>query len=213
MLECDWAAFKEEARSFGTIGKAIIDLSNLEFAHDSLIMGFHERWPDQALAISKSFPLQFKDKTDFVVQAVIRTPLLRTMPISRDGDLDLVWLQYQLDELYDMRAVLAHGSNFYREKKYDYTTWYLDRYEKAGKGARRITKSQIGDGHLARISTTAKAMKIYFWNLHNLVSKHETWEKIYKTDIEVRENRRLLHDALSEISEAKNHSLSKLFAE
>ena len=210
MLECNWQAFKRDASNYGTIGKTLLQLSNLEFAHDEFLMAFNERWPEHATNISSTFPRQFKEKTDFLVEAVLRTPLLRTMPIGRDGSLDLSWLQYQLDELYGMRPVLAHGSNSVRHETEAGISWYFFRYEKKGKGHWAKSRTIVGEGHLARMSETARALSSYLHNLRRLIRKEGGWEELYKNDILTRDNRRQLPQLLSDDFLEENPEIAAL---
>ncbi len=116
-------------------------------------------------------------------------PRLRKVPVFGDGTLDLIWLQYQLDELYEMRAVFAHGSIFVTHKSNDLVTWRFDKYTRID-GNWTVTSTNVDSGFLAHVCKTADVLRSYLWNLREAVTDHFDWEAAYKTDCEIRANHR-----------------------
>lgn len=57
--------FIEDAKQYGALGETLVALSNLEFAHDEFIFKMYEIHKEFSLDISKKFPRQFEEKTDF----------------------------------------------------------------------------------------------------------------------------------------------------
>lgn len=198
MYHSDPQQFAEASSRYAPIGAAVVHLSNLEFAHDSFVLTFHEKNTKDALKISRHFPRHFKDKVDFLIGALAIFPKLRTVPVFWDGTLNLLWLQYQLDELYEVRTKLAHGSIFYSETGEGGTVWRLDRVASSKKRHWGVTSSLMGSSFLADVSETARSLTHYLTSLTMSLEGRFSWEEAYKTDCEIREN----HKFLKELAEA-----------
>jgi hypothetical protein len=180
---------------YGPIGKAVMELSNLEFAHDQFVVSVNEKDSAFAARIAKDFPRQFRDKTDFLLVVLQEWRQLREIPIFSDGTLNLQWLQYQLDELYDVRAALAHGSLSLVERGDGWARWRLDRWVMIKeRGTWTVASTTVGSGFLANVVATARALRRYLLNLVGAIEGTFKWEDAYKADIEIRANRESLRE-------------------
>ena len=56
----DPTEFIAKSFEYGSLGKTLIALSDLEFAHDSFVFKTHETNRDLSIKISKRFPRHFK---------------------------------------------------------------------------------------------------------------------------------------------------------
>jgi hypothetical protein len=190
--------FAAKSARYGVIGRTVVELSNLEFAHDQFILSVNKEWPSLASSLSSAFPRQFKAKTDFLVGAICAAPILRKQPIFGDGGLNLQWLQYQLDELYEVRAAIAHGSISYTETQGDSAVWRLDRVvQGARKGSWRTKSSMIGSEFMADVATTAHELRHYLSSLRDALEGRSDWESKYKSDCEIRGNHRKMKEEVS----------------
>ena len=180
--------FLHQCEKYKSLGGIVVALSNLELAHDNFVLAVNKKNPKFASVISKGFPRHFSEKTDFLIQALIRIPELRRMPILDDGFLSLQWLQYQLDELYDLRAVIAHGSVQFTETKESGIIWTLDRIVKTDKNMWGRTRIRVGSSFLACAWLTARVLEHYLHDLKLVVHGETTWEDKYKSDCEDRAN-------------------------
>lgn len=154
--------FIANAVDYGALGKTLVALSNLEFAYDEFVLQMHEMNRDLSIDLSKRFPRHFKEKTNFLINAVSNVPKLRKIPIFSTGELNLLWLQYQLDELYEVRSMVAHGSIFYSEISPDRITWTFERVVKTEKNTWAREAVKISNGYLANVHYSASIIKHYF---------------------------------------------------
>jgi hypothetical protein len=183
--------FLRSSERYGPIGMAIVYLSNLEYAHDQFIVAVNGQHPELALKMSKRFPRQFNDKVDFLVSSIIYIRHLRRTPIFSDGSLNLQWLQYQLDELYQLRATLAHGSIFQSTRHPNGAVWKLDRYVKRSSEKNGLwgeISYEVGSTFLADAILTAQALKHYVLDLTNTLLNENYWEDNYKVQCKIGEN-------------------------
>ncbi|MEW9921167.1 hypothetical protein AB2B41_16270 [Marimonas sp. MJW-29] len=189
--------FEKESANFGTIGRTMVELSNLEWAHDKFVLTVNEKAPDFATSLSKKFPRHLKEKTDFLIHAIAHMPKLKQVPMFGDGTLNLQWLQYQLDELYQFRAALAHGSVLLTEIDDRGTVWKFDRFTRRRSNVYGEQHNSVGDGFLADVCTTADAVGHYINTLTRMLDDKESWERGYKCDLEIRQN----HQKIAELVE------------
>ncbi|WP_423206428.1 hypothetical protein E2974_14115 [Paracoccus yeei] len=147
----DPTAFIAESGEYGALGKALVSLSNLEFSHDNFVFIMHKTNRDLSLKLSKKFPRHFKEKTSFLINAVANVQKLRKIPVFQTGELNLLWLQYQLDELYEIRSIIAHGSIFISESTPDRITWTFERFVQSKKDTWAPEAVKISNGYLARL--------------------------------------------------------------
>lgn len=182
--------FIANSGEYGALGKTLVALSNLELSHDEFIFKMHETNFDLSVSLSTRFPRHFKEKTDFLISAVANVPKLRKIPLFQTGELNLLWLQYQLDELYEIRAIIAHGSVFYSESTPDRIKWTFDRFVKKEKNTWTRESVKISNGYLASVHETASAIKYYLADLTRSLEDNSCWEREYQTDKEIRQNRK-----------------------
>lgn len=172
----------------------MVALSNLEFAHDSFIFKMHEVHRDLSVGLSNRFPRHFRNKTDFLVEAIASLPKLRTEPVFQTGELNTVWLQYQLDELYGIRSILAHGSISFSESTPDRITWTFRRVVPKEKKTWTQEAVKISNGYLASVHLSGTVLSRYLTRLTLCLEGTSCWEKDYQMDKEIRENRILLSE-------------------
>lgn len=167
----------------------MVALSNLEFTHDEFVFKAYSANRDLSLALTKRFPRQFKEKTDFLINSVANIRELRQTPLFQTGELNLLWLQYQLDELYEVRAIIAHGSIFFSESTPDRITWTFERYVQSQKNTWTKEAVQMSNGYLASVHYTADTLRHYINSLIRRVERSSSWEEHYQADKEIRRNR------------------------
>lgn len=192
----DPSLFIDNARKFGALGEAMVSLSNLEFAHDNFIFKMHELHRDLTITLSKRFPRHFKEKTDFLVKAVANMPALKQQPIFQSGELSLQWLQYQVDELYDIRSILAHGSIFFSEESPDRITWTFERFVQGSDKGWYPQGVKMSNGYLASVDYTARALRSYLVDLVQCLEGGFCWESHYQADKEIRKNRKFFAELM-----------------
>jgi len=146
----DPADFIASSGKYGALGKTLVALSNLEFSHDHFMFKMHETHQNLSIRLSKRFPRHFKEKTNFLINAVSNVEKLRQVPIFPTGELNLLWLQYQLDEIYEVRSVIAHGSIFFSESTPDRITWTFERFVKKEKNTWNREAVKMSNGYLAK---------------------------------------------------------------
>ena len=185
--------FIEDAGEFGALGKTLVALSNLEFAHDEFVFKMHEENKDFSIRLSKRFPRHFKEKTDFLIHAIVNVPKLRQVPIFQTGKLNLIWLQYQLDELYEIRSILSHGSVVFSEHTPERITWCFERFVSKKRNTWSREAVKISNGYLASVYWSAFAIRFYLWRLTECLDGTSSWEKDYQTDKEIRNNRKFFN--------------------
>jgi hypothetical protein len=188
----DPSAFITNAGEYGALGKAMVALSNLEFAHDEFIFKVYETNRNLSLHLSKRFPRHFKDKTNFLINTVSNIPKLRQVPIFPTGELNLLRLQYQLDELYGIRTIVAHGSVFWSETTPDRIIWTFERFVKKEKNTWSREAVKISNGYLASVHYSASAIKHYLVRLTRCLEDRSSWEQEYQRDKKIRQNRKFL---------------------
>ena len=172
----------KEASRYRTIGRAFVELSNLERIHDDFVLVTRRHHRVLADKLTTHFPRHFREKTDFLIGAIVAIPRLRMEPIFDDGSLSLQWLQCQLDELYDVRTVLAHGSVFTTDQHDTHTIWKFDRY-RSGRAVEPVIdwSHEIGDGFLCDLWYTARRIKFYISGLRNILEDYSHgWESDYQ---------------------------------
>jgi len=190
-------AFVDSAADYGAIGRALVVLSNLEFSHDQLMLTVSKVHPSLATKLRPTFPRQYRQKVDFLIGLLVELPKLRRIPIIGNS-LNLIWLQYQLDELYEVRNVIAHGSIFYTEKGEGGFSWKFDRVVKGSSGGTwTIASTFIGSSFLADVVNTAMLLKLYLGTLDMAVQDQFDWEKHYKEDCEMRANARVIKEEIN----------------
>lgn len=194
----DPSDFIASSGDYGALGKTMVGLSNLEFAHDQFVFKMHEKNRDLSIALSKRFPRHFEEKTDFLINAVAHVQKLRQVPVFQTGELNLLWLKYQLCELYEIRSILAHGSIFFSESTPDRISWIFERFVKAGRNTWTREAVKISNGYLASVHLTATALKHYFVSLIQCLEGVSSWESDYQNDKEIRRNRKALADLVAE---------------
>lgn len=204
----DPEAFVAQSAKFGAIGKALVTLSSLEWQHDQLMLSVRRHRSSVALSISPRFPRHFRAKTDFLIELLWMCPDLRRVPIIDDGSLNTLWLQYQLDELYDFRARLAHGSIYLEEKLPSGTCWHFDQVVNTGRHEWSIATTSVGDGFLADIAATAKHLTLFLSRLRRAVECNYDWHQSYKANLVARENRRKLAELISSLPAESESTLS-----
>lgn len=182
---------------YGALGKTLVGLSNLELVHDDFLFKMHETYRDLSVTLSKKFPRHFKEKTDFLIKAVSNIPKLRQVPIFWTGELNLLWLQYQLDELYEIRSIVAHGSIFFSETTPDRITWTFERTVQREKMTWVREAVEISNGYLASVHYTASAIKHYLVRLTRCLADDSCWEREYQADKEIRRNRKSLAELVA----------------
>lgn len=175
----------------------MVSLSNLELAHDIFIFKMHELYRDFSIKLSRRFPRHFKEKTDFLVNAVANLPPLKQVPIFQSGDLNLLWLQYQMDELYDIRSILAHGSIFFSETTPDRITWTFERFVQGQDKGWFRQGVKISNGYLASVDYTASALRHYLGDLVRCLEGSSCWEGNYQAYKEIRKNRKFLAELVA----------------
>lgn len=180
--------FLDSCDQYKSIGGIVVALSNLEFAHDNFVLAVNRSNPKLASKISRKFPRQFRQKTDFVICVIAHSFTLRQTPIFGDGSLDLQWLQYKLDELYELRAAIAHGSILYSKTSDKGTLWRLDRIVSTEKNRWGEQSLEIGTSYLADVWLTTKVLKHYLVRLTRVIENGDSWEADYKIDCEIRAN-------------------------
>lgn len=188
----DPTGFIESSREYGALGKTLVALSNLEFTHDEFVFKMHEWDRDLSIHLSTRFPRQFREKTNFLINAIANVPKLRQYPMFQTGDLNLLRLQYQLDELYEVRSVVAHGSVFYSEITPDRIIWTFERYVKTDKHTWNLEAVKISNGYLASVYYTASTIKYYLVGLMKCLEDSSCWETEYQADKEIRRNRKFV---------------------
>ena len=182
-------SFIASSGEYGALGKAMVSLSNLEFAHDDFVFEMHRSDLDLTMKLSKKFPRQFKEKTDFLINAVANSEKLIQIPIFATGELNLLWLQYQLDELYEIRSIIAHGSIFFSETTPDRITWTFERVVQSEKNVWGPEAIKMSNGYLASVHHTAFFIKHYIVHLTMCLRDDSCWESDYQVDKEIRRNR------------------------
>lgn len=186
----DPTSFIASSGEYGALGKTLVALSNLEFAHDEFVFKMHEQHRDLSISLSQAFPRHFKDKTDFLIYAVANVPKLRKYPMFQTGELNLLWLQYQLDELYEVRSIVAHGSVFYSETSPDRITWTFERFVRKAKRTWTREAVKISNGYLASVYYSAFVIKHYLAGLIRCLEDSSCWEREYQADKKIRQSRR-----------------------
>lgn len=190
----DPTSFIEESEEYGALGKTIVALSNLEFSHDKFVFCVHKNHRDLAVRLTRNFPRQFKDKTDFLINTILQIKKLREVPFYQTGELNLLWLQYQLDEIYEIRSIIAHGSIFLSESTADRVTWQFDRYVRSEKNTYTTESVRISNGYLASVHHTASAIRHYISRLKKHLEDESSWEIEYQADKKIRENRKFIDE-------------------
>lgn len=190
----DPTAYIARSGEFGALGKAMVSLSNLEFAHDEFVFAMYNKHRDLSIRLSKKFPRQFKEKTDFLVNSVSNISDLRKIPFHQTGELNLLWLQYQLDEIYEIRSIIAHGSIFISESTPDRIIWKFERFVQSQKHTWTSEAVKISNGYLASVHHTASAIKHYLAHLKMCLEERSCWESEYQKDKEIRRNRELMSE-------------------
>lgn len=185
----DPTRFIEQSAEYGALGSAIVQLSNLEFTHDQFIFAMYEKYRDLSLVLSSRFPRHFREKTDFLVNSIANVPELRKIPVFVTGELNLLWVQYQFDELYGIRSMIAHGSVFYSKSTQDRITWKFERYVQKDKRIWAQEAVNISNGFLASVHYSAYELKHYLASLTRCLEGASCWEKDYQADKEVRKGR------------------------
>lgn len=193
----DPTKFIEESNEYGALGCAMIELSNLEFSHDQFIFAMYERHRDISLSFTDRFPRHFKHKTDFLIHSILHVSDLRKIPVFPTGELNLLWLQYQFDEIYGIRSMIAHGSVFYSESTPDRITWTFERYVQKDKHTWATESVKISNGFLASVQLTAHVLKHYLVSLTHCLQGISCWEKDYQADKDIRENRKFIAELSS----------------
>ena len=183
--------FIANSGEYGALGKTLVALSNLELAHDKFVFKMHETHRDLSIGLSKLFPRHFKEKTNFLINAVSNVQKLRQVPIFQTGELNLLWLQYQLDELYEVRSIVAHGSIFFSESTPDRITWTFERFVQKQKKTWTCEAVEISNGYLASVHYSAEAIRHYIIRLTKCLEDSSCWESEYQADKEIRRNRKL----------------------
>lgn len=117
---------------------------------------------------------------------------LRQVPVFLTGELDLVWLQYQLDELYEVRSIIAHGSVVYIRSTPHRITWTFKRIVQTQKKTWSSQTVKVSNGYLASVHYTAIAIKRYIVRLTERLENLSCWETEYQKDKEIRQNRKFL---------------------
>lgn len=186
----DPTVFIASSGEYGALGRTLISLSNLEFAHDDFVFKMYESNRDLAVSISGRFPRQFREKTDFLIKAVASVRKLREVPIFQTGELNLLWLQYQLDELYDVRSILAHGSVFFSRSTPERITWTFERFVQRKNRTWGRDAVNISNGYLASVNWTAEGIKHYLVRLAECLEDSSCWESEYQADKEIRHSRK-----------------------
>lgn len=189
--------FIENSGNYGALGKALVSLSNLEYTHDNFVVKMHKKHRDLSITLSKKFPRHFKEKTDFLINSISNVDKLRKVPIFQDGSLNLLWLQYQLDELYEIRAIVAHGSICISETTPDRITWTFERYVQTEKHTWAPEGVKISNGYLASVHYSASAIEHYIARLTRCLEDTSCWEREYQTDKLIRRNREFFAELLA----------------
>lgn len=174
----------------------MVQLSNLEFCHDQFAFKVFNTNRELALSLSNKFPRHFRKKTDFLIHAVANVAELKKIPIFQTGELDLLWLQYQLDELYEIRSVIAHGSIIYSEIDADRINFSFDRVVRRERNSWRIERVEMTNGYLAHVEHTAFIIKGYIRELICALGGGSSWEDNYQFDKDVRESRRVIAEEI-----------------
>jgi len=66
----DPTGFIASSEEYGVLGKTLVALSKLEFAHDEFVVKIREWDSELSIGHSKGSTRQFKNKTDFLINAV-----------------------------------------------------------------------------------------------------------------------------------------------
>lgn len=187
-------AFIATSSDYGALGKTLVSLSDLEFTHDEFVFKMHEKYNKLSVSISKTFPRHFKTKTNFLIYSVSNIPKLRQVPIFPNGELNLLWLQYQIDEIYYIRSIIAHGSVFFSESTPDRISWTFERFINDKKNTWSRDAVIISNGYLASVHYTAWALKHYLSRLIMCLEETSNWEQEYQADKDIRKNRILFSE-------------------
>lgn len=177
--------FAGASAEYGSFGRAAAALSRLEYQNDLFILAVRNREPSFACHLSRRFPRQFREKTDFTIRAIAAFPELRKIPIGGIF-LDLHWLGYQLDELGDVRNATAHGAVTMRNIQDRGTIWKSERVL-AGKKVLEGVINEMGNGFLVDVFRTASSIRIHLHWLDNGLTREydpETAYEVYKESTE-----------------------------
>lgn len=192
----DPADFIANSGKYGALGKALVALSNLEFSHDEFVFKLHETHRNLAIRLSKRFPRHFDEKTNFLINAVSNVEKLRQVPIFPNGELNLLWLQYQLDEIYEVRSIVAHGSIFFSESTPDHITWTFERFVKKQKNTWKREAVKMSNRYLANVYYSAFAIRHYFVRLKKCLEGRSCWEEEYQANKQIRKSRKCLAELI-----------------
>lgn len=108
-----------------------------------------------------------------------------------------MWLQYQLDELYEIRSEIAHGSVFFSESTTDRIVWTFERYVRKQKGTWTREAVKISNGYLASVYYSASLLKNFLVRLKKCLEDVSNFEEEYQKDKEIRRNRRVFAELIS----------------
>lgn len=177
---------------FAPIGELVVAVSRLEYALDDFLFRFSSRHKDTAESLTKTYPFKIKERIDLVISVLICEPGLRTQPIFSDGFLDLNWLAFALEELFNERNHIAHGASFFHEVDADRTVYHFYRYTRVSKNAYERVQYSISNYGLEHLSKRAHVLRRYFDRLSDYMEGGEGWEQHYKAQAESSDNWRML---------------------
>ncbi len=167
-------------------------VSRLEFAIDDFLFGFSESYEQVARALTRTYPFKMSERVDLLISILIEVKELRTQPIFFDGFLDLNWLGFALDELFEERNSIAHGASFFRETRDDRTLFHFYRYSREAKNRYQRVEYRISNYGLAHLTERAHVLRRYLENLLRFIQLGEGWEQDYKVQAEICDNWYLL---------------------
>ncbi len=170
----------------------IVAVSRLEFAFDDFLFEFAKRHEKVARDLARTYPFKIRERVDLLIAALIKVRELRTQPIFTDGFMELNWLGYALDELFEERNAIAHGASFFREIRNERIVVHFHRYVRTSRNTYEQTKYIISNVGLAHLTDRAHALRRYLESLHRFLTSGQGWEENYKIQSRVHDNWRML---------------------
>ena len=99
---------ESELKIYSILGAFVNRVARLEYDLDQFIFDIANIYPRLAFKISRSIPVKPLDKTNFLIDCFILIPPLRSIG-DLDGQLDLNFLAYGMEELWPVRNHIIHA--------------------------------------------------------------------------------------------------------
>lgn len=154
---------------YSAIGYFTSQVAGLEFLLDECIFLIARKCRRLAHSLSKKIPFKMKEKIDFLIWTLVSIPKLREIGDS-DGFLNLNFIGYAFEELWDFRNYCIHGNIGFINIGEDNFMFRSSRYSRADGHNSFMTTYEIRKKYIEMMLDNNKYLKSMIFRIIDILN-------------------------------------------